>query len=527
MPDGKETKQKFSAEELQEKLAAHQRWLDSDGEQGERLDLRGANLIMARLDGEDLSKAQLKGADFSGANLKWANLSYAHLEEADLFDAHLEGAVLLKAYLAGANLWKTHLSRANLRWAHLEGAILRRAHLEGADLYGAHLEGAYLKEAHLEGANCHFAKFDDAVLSSVIFEGEVEEEAQAEPSTETNPQPAESRAKKEKVTKHLVARNLSASQLARANLHQTVLPSKGIDFEPGLERVKEVTGSARNVFLSIIVACLFSWLTLANATDLALLINDKAFYLPIVNIDVPAEGFFVVAPIILLSVYVYLHVYLRMLWQACARLPARFPDGDTLEQRISPWLVGVLVSLMPRMPKQRNFFYILQFFIALVTTWLLVPGTLFWYWHRYLPVHSLWISTIQLTIALAATGLGFAFLFEAHKQLTGVWFPRWLRWFIDRLMLLPRWLGKPFFARFQLDCRNQTWLRSRSLVHSFGILLFLAILAYIISDHFVNKAPTIRTLVQEGHLADPEALRGEENWDYVWKSDLLTEYISI
>ena len=45
--------------QLKEILDQHQLWLDSDGEQGRRADLRGANLTAARLRGAYLRGAEL------------------------------------------------------------------------------------------------------------------------------------------------------------------------------------------------------------------------------------------------------------------------------------------------------------------------------------------------------------------------------------------------------------------------------------------------------------------------------------
>ena len=85
-------------EKLQEVLANHKKWLNSDG--GEM-----ANLI---------------GADLSWANLIWANLSRANLSRANLSWADLIGANLSRADLSGANLRWADLSGANLSWTCLD-----------------------------------------------------------------------------------------------------------------------------------------------------------------------------------------------------------------------------------------------------------------------------------------------------------------------------------------------------------------------------------------------------------------------
>ena len=94
----------MNKKELKEILAQHVLWLDSDGEQGRRAYLWGANL----------TRAYLYGANLNGANLSRADLRGADLRGADLEGADLEGADLTGADLTGANLRRADLRRANL-----------------------------------------------------------------------------------------------------------------------------------------------------------------------------------------------------------------------------------------------------------------------------------------------------------------------------------------------------------------------------------------------------------------------------
>jgi len=100
---------KISTDKLNEILANHKLWIDSNSEYGNRANLRGANLSGAdlndaNLSSADLSDADLHGADLSGANLRSANLNDAILSSADLRGANLRGANLRDANLRDANL---------------------------------------------------------------------------------------------------------------------------------------------------------------------------------------------------------------------------------------------------------------------------------------------------------------------------------------------------------------------------------------------------------------------------------------
>ena len=83
---------RITKDELDIILRKHTLWLLDDPE-GERADLRGANLWRADLRGANLQEADLRGANLRGANLWRANLQGANLQEADLRGANLQGAI--------------------------------------------------------------------------------------------------------------------------------------------------------------------------------------------------------------------------------------------------------------------------------------------------------------------------------------------------------------------------------------------------------------------------------------------------
>ncbi|ACL05226.1 Ion transport 2 domain protein [Desulfatibacillum aliphaticivorans] len=184
----------ISDEELQQVLAEHKKWLDSEGTDGKQADLRKtdlegrdlseATLVQAHLQkaylwGAHLQKADLRGAhlqkaDLRGAHLQKADLRGAHLQKADLRLAHLQKAYLRGAHLQKAYLWEADLQKADLRLAHLQKVYLRGAHLQKADLGLAHLQKAnigeadlqkaYLRGAHLQKADLRLAHLQKADL---------------------------------------------------------------------------------------------------------------------------------------------------------------------------------------------------------------------------------------------------------------------------------------------------------------------------------------------------------------------------
>ena len=90
---------------MQEILAQHKRWVESEGKEGTRVRLSGANLQKA-----DLRRANLQEADLREADLRRANLQGADLRAANLKGAYLRGANLQEAT---AGLTASQIKAAN------------------------------------------------------------------------------------------------------------------------------------------------------------------------------------------------------------------------------------------------------------------------------------------------------------------------------------------------------------------------------------------------------------------------------
>ncbi len=76
---------------LEEVLARHRIWLESNGREGCRADLRGRNFGGAVLLGVNLEKADARNADFTDADLRNANLRGTDLRGTDIRGANVTG----------------------------------------------------------------------------------------------------------------------------------------------------------------------------------------------------------------------------------------------------------------------------------------------------------------------------------------------------------------------------------------------------------------------------------------------------
>lgn len=101
--------QPISAAKLQSVLSSHQRWLESEGKEGERLNLQGYDLSGQNLDCYDFS-----GTDFRGARLDRTSMKRVKLVVADLRNASMINTNFTGSDLRGALLSEAALKRATL-----------------------------------------------------------------------------------------------------------------------------------------------------------------------------------------------------------------------------------------------------------------------------------------------------------------------------------------------------------------------------------------------------------------------------
>src|SRR5262249_1734228 len=123
--------------------------------------------------------------------------------------------------------------------------------------------------------------------------------------------------------------------------------------------------------------------------------------LPIIDTEVPIVGFYLLAPLILLGLYLYHHLYLQRLWEGLAVLPAVFPDGRTVDERTYPWLLNGLVYVyFQHLCDLRPALWRLQQWLSILTAWCVAPLTLCLFWARHLRRHQV-AETNGLVVLLA------------------------------------------------------------------------------------------------------------------------------
>jgi uncharacterized protein YjbI with pentapeptide repeats len=279
--------------------------------------------------------------------------------------ANAEHLDILELGSAAWNKWRRadltlvpDLSEANLEGLDLSGADLSGANLRGANLTGTRLTRASLNRANLRGSTLTGASFREAVLHGADL---TESVGASQPD-----------------------------QFAGADLAGARLPDILRDQFKETASAKAISENAQKLFVAVLAACLYSWLTIATTTDLALITNRASTPLPIIQTSIPIVGFYVLTPLLLLGVYFYFHFYLQKLWEELGSLPAVFPDGRPLNRKTDPWLLSDMVRAhVWKLRTGRPFFSYLQQWISMFLSWWLVAITLLLFWIRYLPRHEL------------------------------------------------------------------------------------------------------------------------------------------
>ena len=282
--------------------------------------------------------------------------------------ANAEHLSLLQQGVATWNEWRETYSEVlpDLRGAQLSGADLCTVNFSKANLARADLQGAILAEANLREAQLPWTLLSDANLQHADLTH---------------------------------ATGLLAGQLAGANVAGAQLPEE-IRLFPELAIVEQLSQGLQSLFFVLLSACVYSILTIATTTHARLLTNATSSPLPIIGTVIPIASFYMAAPLLLLGLYLYLHLYyLRPLWELLADLPTHFPDGRPLEKKASLWLLtGLDRSQSVRAREGRSRLAAVHSLGLGPFTWGIVPVTLLLFWLEYLPRHDPWGTLLHVIL---------------------------------------------------------------------------------------------------------------------------------
>lgn len=375
----------------------HQIWLNSKGVSGEladfskgqfaSVDLQKAELpkalfVDANLSSANLVAANISGANFSGSTLHRANLheakgSHANLNRANLSAADLTGADFSSAILDSANLRDVKGCGVNLQMADLTNANLSGACFAGADFKNANLQGATLIDTDLRRANLASANLTKADLKNARLT-----DANLESATVTG------------------AEGMTAVQFGGANLSGVILPMGIVDSRE-LGNAKLLSRLSQVVFFFQTALCAYAAFLLWQTTDVLLLTGRSV---PHGGFGIAPWRLFFSASVTIALLYLSLQFILRRFWKREAELPAIYPEGRTLDEKISNWFTEIMKDVHRGADKKKDPSWrrILFGFLA----WWLVPFTLLLFWLRSLPLRESRLTSFQVFLVVVAVASG-------------------------------------------------------------------------------------------------------------------------
>jgi uncharacterized protein YjbI with pentapeptide repeats len=326
-----------------------------------------------------------------------ANGQRAVLDGAILTDPAL-APILRETSLSKASLEQADLTGVDLHGADLRGASLRRASLTGADLSGADLSGAdlwgaVLRDAKLSGATLCLTQFVDCALHGAVFYG-----ADAREALFTG------------------AGGVTQTQFAGADLRYATLPDPVANFSL-LDHLKELTTSAGRAFIGLLTVCAFVLRTVFGTPDAAFYRDGDTVSIPLLGTSfstIPARVFFFIAPLLVIGACAYFQSELKRLWSEIGSLPAFFPDGRSLEQRVQPWFLNRVITAHSANIAVRNGVGAVERAAIPLLAWGIVPVTALCIWARILPLHNpllmfgWYLPMVALSAGIAAATFGSA-----------------------------------------------------------------------------------------------------------------------
>jgi hypothetical protein len=168
--------------------------------------------------------------------------------------------------------------------------------------------------------------------------------------------------------------------------------------DPGwlIDNIAESSKNSRRIYLLFIGFLAYCALTVASTNDRQIILNESA-HLPIVNLDVPLNGFFLLAPVIAVFVFIYLQLYVHRLKGLITDLRTNYPSVE--KRRLYPWMLNIAEDPEPGIIGR------LQKIIGNFSLWWLLPIVLILIPEGFLRKHDPFLSYVVGLIPVIGTAV--------------------------------------------------------------------------------------------------------------------------
>jgi len=176
---------------------------------------------------------------------------------------------------------------------------------------------------------------------------------------------------------------------------------------PLINNIAEASKNARNIYLLYIGLLAYCALTVASTSDQRIILNEPA-RLPVISLDVSLDGFFILAPILAIFIFVYFQLYLLNLKRLLDDLRTNYrPIKES--QQIYPWMLNFVSEV------GSGFVARVQRLIVNFSLWWSLPLVLMLLALWYLKKHDPLLSSVVGTMPLIGVILVVAFWIQYQK----------------------------------------------------------------------------------------------------------------
>ncbi len=158
------------------------------------------------------------------------------------------------------------------------------------------------------------------------------------------------------------------------------------------QSVENSSGTNRNLSLFFVAFLFYIAISIASTTDLMLFMPDSFLELPIIGINLPLKGFYIVAPFLILIFHYYLLVNLEFHCIKLLQLSKETEDEDAIT--LHPFIINYLIAIKPGTRRK-----ILKFVIR-ISAFYLPLLILFYILFRFADYQSYLISSMHLICIL-------------------------------------------------------------------------------------------------------------------------------
>ncbi|MEK4171384.1 pentapeptide repeat-containing protein [Lysinibacillus sp. FSL L8-0312] len=152
-------------------LESHRLWIETIGEQGEKLGIDEIDLRNVDLSPYPLDQAYITDCIFDGMDLNNKDISSSLLCSSTFISANLEGADFGKSNVSYVDFTNADIKGARLADSECIETVFVKADLSDANLVAGLFDGADFREAVLLNADIRLAMFERVLLNGAILTG--------------------------------------------------------------------------------------------------------------------------------------------------------------------------------------------------------------------------------------------------------------------------------------------------------------------------------------------------------------------